>query len=241
MLPLKSRWTPDRILIAALSLFLLSSGQVLGQETKDPHRPACTSSKCRKVKAFVKSHYCGTPEGNGPDDSCTILPPKKRSNVKVIADYECKWNDGKEDCQQHGQASPDLRNRLVDELRRIGLPANAQGRIYFTVWQAISLGTIAEASYNHLVDSDVEELCEVILIVDATSRPVILRKVPFQKVDADKNNVTTWSPIDLADVNGDGQLDVILEGDAYEDHWIEVDSLKDSHWHTTFSGLGYFL
>jgi hypothetical protein len=53
--------------------------------------------------------------------------------------------------------------------------------------------------------------------------------------------VTTWSPIDLADVNGDGHIEVILEGDAYEDHWLEVDNVQDGSTHTIFSGLGYHL
>jgi hypothetical protein len=53
--------------------------------------------------------------------------------------------------------------------------------------------------------------------------------------------VTTWSPIDLADVDGDGRVDVILEGDAYEDHWLEVDTVQDGSSRTIFSGLGYYL
>jgi hypothetical protein len=65
--------------------------------------------------------------------------------------------------------------------------------------------------------------------------------VPFQKADAEKNTVTTWSPIDLADADGDGRIDVILEGDSYEDHWLEVDSLQNGSFHTIFSGLGYYL
>ena len=81
----------------------------------------------------------------------------------------------------------------------------------------------------------------MIVIVDQNSHVSVLRKVRFQKTDADKNTVTTWSPIDLADVDGDGQIDVILQGDAYEDHWIEVDSVKDGSSHTIFSGLGYYL
>jgi hypothetical protein len=239
---MKLQWTLKRILIATVMSLLTVNGQIKGQEEKDPHRPPCAGAQCRKVKTFLKTHYCGTPEGNGPADSCAILHPKKRTNIKVTADYECQWNDGAENCQQHGQPSPELRSKLVDELRRIGLPANAKERIYFTVWETSGLDwTLAEASYNHLVDSDVEALCQVILIVNERSHTVVLRKVPFQKVDADKNNVATWSPMDLADVNGDGQLDVILEGDAYEDHWIEVDSLKDGRTRAIFSGLGYYL
>jgi len=84
-------------------------------------------------------------------------------------------------------------------------------------------------------------LCQGIAIVGQNSHVSVLRKVPFQKTDADKNTVTTWTPLDLADVNADGQTEVILEGDAYEDHWIEVVGMKDGSFRTIFSGLGYYL
>jgi len=61
------------------------------------------------------------------------------------------------------------------------------------------------------------------------------------QVYADKNKVTTWSPLDLADVNADGQIEVILEGDAYEDHWIEVVGMRGGSFRTIYSGLGYYL
>jgi len=72
-------------------------------------------------------------------------------------------------------------------------------------------------------------------IVGQNSQVTVLRKVAFQKTDAEKNTVTTWSPLDLADVNGDGQIEVILEGD------IEVIGTKDGSIRTIFSGLGYYL
>lgn len=84
-------------------------------------------------------------------------------------------------------------------------------------------------------------LTQVIAIVGKNSHVSVLRKAPFQKTDADKNTVTTWSLLDLADVNGDGQIELILEGDAYEDHWIEVVGTKDASFRTIFSGLGYYL
>jgi hypothetical protein len=52
---------------------------------------------------------------------------------------------------------------------------------------------------------------------------------------------TSWSPVDVADAEGKGQVDVILEADSYEIHWIEVDRVQDGSSHTVFSGLGYFL
>jgi hypothetical protein len=38
-----------------------------------------------------------------------------------------------------------------------------------------------------------------------------------------------------------GQLEFILEGDAYENHWLEADGMKDGALKTIFSGLGYYL
>jgi hypothetical protein len=46
----------------------------------------------------------------------------------------------------------------------------------------------------------------------------------------------------VRDVNGDGTPDIVLEGDAYEDHWLEVISIsKNFTVRTIFSGLGYYL
>lgn len=84
-------------------------------------------------------------------------------------------------------------------------------------------------------------LCQVILVVDQTSRVIVLRRVPYQKTDVDVPVATTWSLVDVADVNGDGQVDVIFEADSYEDHWFEVDRVQDGSSRTIFSGLGYFL
>jgi hypothetical protein len=53
--------------------------------------------------------------------------------------------------------------------------------------------------------------------------------------------MTQWSPIDLADVDGDGRTDVILQGDHYEDHWLEAVSVGQRFPRTLFSGLGYYL
>jgi hypothetical protein len=53
--------------------------------------------------------------------------------------------------------------------------------------------------------------------------------------------VTQWSPVDVADVEGNGIEDVILEGDAYENHWLEVVTVHDGNVQTIYSGLGYYL
>jgi hypothetical protein len=229
------------LMIAALVAFPVFAGQANGQDDKDPHRPACTGARCQKAKSFVKAHYCGAPQGNGPEDSCEIRPPKRPgTDVKVVTSSDCDWVEGVRKCQQHGQPLPSVRSILIGELRRLGLPAKAAGQIYFTEWESMSSGwSLAAADYGHLTGTDLT-LCEVIVTIDQ-SKVHVLRKVPFQKVDADKNTVTTWSPIDLADADGDGHIDIILEGDAYEDHWLEVESVQDGSPRTIFSGLGYYL
>ena len=234
-----------RILVAAPIAIFVAGVPLIARAEKDPHRLACTNAHCRKVKSFVKAHYCGaSPFANGPDDGCEIRAPKKpQADVEVIAAYNCGWNDSKQamECEQKGQPSPSTRAILIRELQRLGLPANTKGQTFFTVWNSISSGrSLAEAYYSRSVGTDIE-LCQVIVIIDHSSHVVVLRNVPFQKTDADVPTVTQWSPIDLADVDDDGQVDIILEGDAYENHWLEVVSVHDGVPKTIFSGLGFYL
>jgi hypothetical protein len=126
-------------------------------------------------------------------------------------------------------------------MRRLGLPPKAEKDVYFTVWQPSSgKWFLAAADYGQANDADLA-LCQVIVVVDQGSHVQVLRKVQFQKTNADKSTVTTWFPMGIADVDGDGQLEIILEGDANEDHWLEVDQMKGSSFRKVFSGLGYYL
>lgn len=230
------------LLLAALTALFLFGGQVHGQAEKDPHRPTCTSPSCRTVRSFVKAHYCGAPEGNGPNDSCDIRRPKSHGpGIKVDAAFECKWIDGIRKCKQHGQPSSEVHNILMGELRRLGLPAKAKGQIYFNVSESPTSGlTLASADYDRSAGNDLW-LSQVIVTIDQSLQVAVLRKVRFQKTDVDKPTVTTWSPIDLADVDGSGHIAVVLEGDACEDHWLEVVSVQNGSSRTLFSGLGYYL
>jgi hypothetical protein len=215
------------------------------QAEKDPHRPRCTDASCRKIRDFLKKRYCGeSPAGNGPDESCDLRDRAKRSaDVKVIADYNCEWNASKDaaECTQHGQVTPELRSLLVRELRQLGVPAKAAGDTYFTVWESNRAGwSVAQAYYSHRIGPDIE-LSEVVAIVDQNARVTVLRKLPLKKTDVDVPEVTDWTLLDLADTRGDGQVEVILVGDAYEDHWLEVISIRNASAKTIFSGLGYYL
>lgn len=236
---------PKQVLIAALILMVVASTMAKAQSEKDPHRPGCANAHCRKVEEFVKKHYCGaSPFGNGPDDGCEIKAvDKPRAGVAVIADYKCEWSDSKQatQCEQHGQTPQVVRNILITELHRLGLPDNASGQIYFEVWKSAHAGwSVATAYYSRSVGAELE-LCEVIAVVDESAHAIVLRKLPFQKTDQDVYTVTQWAPVDIADVDSDGQEDIVLEGDEYENHWLEVVSIRDGSSTTIFSGLGYYL
>jgi hypothetical protein len=236
---------PKRIAITALALALVAGVQLTAAAGIDPHRPACVDARCRKIMSFLKANYCGeSPYGNGPKDSCQIKSPKgPRPGVDVVTDFGCDWSDAKRtmDCKQQGEPPASFRSLLIAELRRLGLPANADGRTYFTIWKSTASGwSLAAADYQRPVGSDVE-LCQVIVIVDQSWHVRVLRKVPFRKTSMDVPAMTQWSPIDLADVDGDGRTDVILQGDHCEDHWLEAVSVDQRFPRTLFSGLGYYL
>jgi hypothetical protein len=239
--PITLKW----IFSAALVSLVVANAQSEEPAANDPHRPACVDAHCRKVRSFLKAHYCGAaPFGNGPDDSCEIKKTKNvRTGIDVTADYNCEWSESTQamHCEQHGQPSQAVSDILTSELHRIGLPAKANVQTYFTVWKAVRSGwSIAVADYSNTVGS-VLEVCEVVAVIDERSHATVLRKLPFQRTDVDVPNVTEWTLVDLADVEGTGQEDIVLEGDEYENHWLEVVSLRDETAKTVFSGLGYYL
>jgi hypothetical protein len=215
------------------------------QRGKDPHRPSCTSAGCQKVESFLKANFCGaSPFGNGPRNGCDTRAAKQLlAGVNVKAAFDCEWSvtDGRPKCRQRSAPPPDIRNILLREMQRLGLPPKAEKDIYFTVWQPSSIKwLLAAADYGQANGSDLA-LCQVILLVGPDGHIQTLRKVQFQKTNADKPTVTTWFPMGIADVDGDGQLEIILEGDAYQDHWFEVDKMQGGSFRKIYSGLGYYL
>jgi hypothetical protein len=232
-------------LVAALTPLLVFGAQDTGRAAANPHRPSCNSAGCRKIRSFLKAHYCGeSPFGDGPDDSCDIRDPKApNSGIDVIAHFECEWSETEQKtiCHQHGQPSAEVRTMLVREMRRLGLPAADDRQTNFTVWKSKSSKWSLAEGYNSRSAGSNVTLCQAIVMIDPNSRVAVLRELPRQKNDAEVPLVTTWSLLDLTDVDGDGRPDAILRGDAYENHWIEVHSVQNGLPRMIFSGLGYYL
>lgn len=235
-----------KTIVATLVMLLcILAPQLKAQHEKDPHRPPCTSAPCQKAESFVKAHFCGaSPFGNGPRNGCDTRYTKQLvTGVNITAAFNCQTDvtNGRPKCLQRSQPSLALRNLLLREMRRLGLPAKAEKDIYFTVWQPSSAKWfLAAADYGETSGNDLM-LCQIIVVVHPGGRVQALRNVPFQKTNADKPTVTTWFPMGIADVDGDGQLEIIMEGDAYEDHWLEVDKMQGGFFRKIFSGLGYYL
>jgi hypothetical protein len=235
----------EKTVVAAVMLLCIVAPRLQGQREKDSHRPPCTSAPCQKIDAFLRSKFCGTsPFGNGPRNGCDTRYSKPLlTGVNVIAAFDCEWSvaDGRPKCRQRSEPSPAVRTVLLREMRRLGLPAKAEKDIFFTVWQPSSAKWfLAAADYGEAKGSQLA-LCQVILVVSPGDHIQALRKVQFQNTNANKPAVTTWFPMGIADVDGDGQLEIILEGDAYEDHWLEVDKIQGGSFRKVFSGLGYYL
>lgn len=231
-------------IVAALSLCALTA-RTAGQNSEDPNRPPCTTIQCRTIKRFVKTHYCGaSPFGDGPDDGCQIKTIEKpQKEVRVLADYRCAWDEVKRTakCEQTGEPSSLVRGILMTRLHGLGLPASAKGETWFTVWKPSRASwSLAAAYYSHQSGDDLW-LCEVIAAIDQNSRAIVIDKLPFQKTDIDTPDVTQWAPMDITDVAGAGHDDIVLEGDAYENHWLQVVRVQDGVAYTIFSGLGYYL
>lgn len=163
---LRSSIIAKALLIAPLVLPFIKAS---AQSKADPHRPPCTDAHCQKIKSFLRAHYCSdSPYGNGPDDGCAIEPPKHQSGkIEISADFKCTWKEDGLSCEQHGQASPEIRSILLQQLNALGLPANKQENVHFLVWKWTgSAGwTIANAEYLQISGTDLM-LCQVIVAID---------------------------------------------------------------------------
>lgn len=161
----------------------------------------------------------------------------------MLADYRCAWDEVKRTakCRQDGEPSTLVRGILMAKLRGLGLPATAKDGTWFTVWKPSRSNWSLAAAYYSRQSGDDLWLCEVVAVIDQNSRAIVIDKLPFQKTDIDTPDVTQWAPVDITDVEGTGYDDIVLEGDAYENHWLQVVRVHDGTVRTIFSGLGYYL
>jgi hypothetical protein len=131
---------------------------------------------------------------------------------------------------------------MREQLAAIGAPATAQRGIYYSIYQPSSAPwQLVDATYLRY-KGDILTECQVLAVIGPDSVPHVLHKVSCAKNDVDKPVFTEWNLVDVADADGDGRVEIILEADAYEDHWLEVIRVGDDlKLETIFSGLGYWL
>ena len=160
----------------------------------------------------------------------------------MTAEYFCSWDESAKasKCKQRGQPTSEERDIVVQQMRLLGLPKGGEHEVRFKVLRSSGL-SVMQGAYDHLNGLELT-FCEVVVVADANGGVHVLRKVKLRKAEnVDVVDFTTWSPVDIADTDGNGQLEVVLEGEAYEDHWFEVVSLQNGSFKTVFSGLGYYL
>ena len=230
---------------AVLAAVLAISVTFTAAAERDPHRPTCTTRRCLQIKSYLKAHYCGElPYGNGPDDGCQIVDPRgEQPNVQAIAKWSCDFDTktNEQVCRQQGQVSASIRRIVERQMEPLGLaPAHNSG-LGFTVLKSTSAGwSVVEGNYYRL-EGENATFCQVVLTVSDGGYVQVLRKHRCRKSNADVGEGTSWSALGIDDVDGDGAPDIVLEGDEYENHWLEVVSLRGGSAQTIFSGLGYYL
>jgi hypothetical protein len=235
-----------KLIVAALLVISLIPAYANTPSRKDPHRPPCTSQECRAIQQYLKAHYCGrSPWGNGEGESCELRVPKAATRgFKTLASYHCDPEDTSRSyrCAQRGTVPAAVVEAMHGQLTAIGVPAAAQRGIYYSIYQPSSAPwKLVEATYLRY-KGDILTECQVLAVLGTDSVPHVLHKASCTKNDVDKPVFTEWSLLDVADVNVDGRVEIILEGNAYEDHWLEVIRLReDLTPEIIYSGLGYWL
>ena len=213
-------------------------------------RQVCTSAPCVQIKSVVKMHYCLPPDKDDrfdPADYCRIRYARTPTlGVKELAVVECGWSDPKREggewvCRQRGEVLRAIRAIVAPRMRELGLPAAEENQLTFTVLQWTPTGLfVAKADY-HRVEGRQATSCELIVAVDASSRVSPVRQSACHVDDADVPRGTSWSLLDIRDVDNDSQPEIVLAAGMYENAWLEVVAVRRGVAETIFSGLGFSL
>jgi hypothetical protein len=213
-------------------------------------RQPCTTPLCVQIKSVVKMHYCLPPNKDDQldtDDECRIRYARTATpDVKEVAAVQCGWSDPKREsgvwvCRQRGEVPRAVRAIVSPRMRELGLPVAEEGQLKFTVLQWTRTGLfVANAEYSRVEGSQLTE-CGLIVAVDANSHITPLRRSACHVTDADVPQGTSWSLLDIRDVDGDGQPEVVLVANMYENAWFEVVAVRGGAAETVFAGLGYSL
>jgi hypothetical protein len=176
-------------------LLCIVAPQLNGQRQNDPHRPPCTSASCQKIETFLRSKFCGaSPFGNGPKNGCDTRYAKPLlTGVNVLAAFDCETSvtDGRPICRQRSEPSAAVRSILLRQMQRLGLPTKSEKDIFFTVWQPPSAKWFLAAADYGQANGGRLALCQVMVVVNPGGRVLALRKVQFQRTNADVPTVTT--------------------------------------------------
>jgi len=212
-------------------------------------RQPCTSAQCLQIKSVVKTHYCLPPDKDDrlDPDECRIQYARTATpGVKEVAAVQCGWSDPKREsgtwvCRQRGEVPGAIRAIIAPRMRELGLPTAEDGQILFTVLQWTPTGLlVAKADFSRIEGQNLRS-CELIVAVDAYSRVTPLRQSACRVDDADVPRGTSWSLLDIRDVDGDGQPETILAANMYENAWLEVVAVRRGVAETIFAGLGFSL
>jgi hypothetical protein len=239
---------------AMLVSFFITSALVIARSEEYPHNATCNSKRCRKVETYLECRYgyhtSTAPFGNsGPAPDCVSVAPSGHGNdFTVLAEISKD-----QDMRQIGEPPSEIRNVVLGEMRKIGLPPQEDKSTLFVVWKSSSADwTLAEGYFYAPSREDRTHyftVCEVIVAIDQKLGVLVLRKTPFLKTRIQGPEVTLWYPLDLADADGDGRPEVILNvshaytsrrGEAgavhIEGSWLEVISVQHGSFETIFTG-----
>lgn len=181
----------------------------------------------------LSAAYCSEDEWGNCQLRWPEEPPPR------VAAFDCVW-DATVKCTQTLAASPPLVGLARDELIKAGLPVG-EPRVFVEALRVRADWTVVHA-YYHRVSGERMSIASVVLVLRDDGARVVLRMQRFTHTALDgPSAVRLHFVMDVRDVDGDGEAELVLNGEGYEAHWLEVFTLRGEKWRLLFSGLGYSL